>query len=56
MDETLKKIRAAYYEAARVQLTEYDPLPKWDALPIQLREALIHMWHVGREDSRREWR
>jgi hypothetical protein len=41
MDETLKKIRIAYYEAGRPQPSEYDP--SWESLPIQLREAFIHV-------------
>jgi hypothetical protein len=29
MDETLKKIREAYYRVGREQPPEYNPLPPW---------------------------
>jgi hypothetical protein len=47
MDENLKNVRAAYYEAGRKQPSDYDPLPSWEALPMQLREAFIHVWYDG---------
>jgi hypothetical protein len=47
-DPTLKAIRAAYYEAGRVQPADYPPLPSWQSLPIELREAFIHVYHSGR--------
>jgi hypothetical protein len=33
MSSELKAIRAAYYEAGRVQPSEYPPLPSWESLP-----------------------
>jgi hypothetical protein len=47
-DPTLKAIRAAYYEAGRVQPADHPPLPAWQSLPIELREAIIHVYHAGR--------
>jgi hypothetical protein len=44
MSEELKAIRAAYYEAGRVQPADYPPLPSWQSLPIELREAFIHVY------------
>jgi hypothetical protein len=54
MDETLKKIREAYYRAGREQPPEYNPLPPWEAQPLQVRELLIAMYHAGREDAQRD--
>jgi hypothetical protein len=42
IDPTLKAIRAAYYEAGRIQTADHPPLPSWQSLPIELREAFIH--------------
>ena len=53
-DDTLKKIRAAYYRAGSEQPREYDPLPPWEAQPLLVRELLIAMWHAGREDAQRD--
>jgi hypothetical protein len=54
MGDNLKKIRATYYEAGRLQPSDYDPLPSWESLPIQLREAFIHVWHEGHSQGARE--
>ena len=40
-DNRLKRIREAYAEAESEQPSNYGPLPKWDTLPIQLREAIM---------------
>ena len=29
----------------------YGPLPKWETLPIQMREAIIHVYLAGRLDA-----
>jgi len=55
MTDYLKMIRAAYYEAGRAQPSEYDPLPSWESLPVQLREALI-VWHDGHKHGGQEER
>jgi hypothetical protein len=47
MDENLKQIRAAYYNADRHQPPEYSPLSTWESLPMQMREMIIHVWHEG---------
>ena len=48
IDPTLKAIRAAYHEAGRVQPADYPPLPPWQRLLIELREAFIHVYGAGR--------
>jgi len=37
----LKRIRQAYYQAEREQPADYDPLPKWETLPISRSMAVI---------------
>jgi hypothetical protein len=51
MDETLQKIRQAYAQAGRDQPAEYLPLPDWEALSQELREAIIHGYYRGRLDA-----
>jgi hypothetical protein len=53
---TLDKIKAAYEEAGRVQPPEYPPLPPWENLPMEMREALIHVFHAGRTSAKDEER
>jgi hypothetical protein len=43
------KIREAY--AGRDQPAEYPPLPAWDNLSLELREALISIYNRGRRDG-----
>jgi hypothetical protein len=50
-DERLIRIREAYAEAESERPRNYDPLPKWETLPIQMREAIIHVYLVGRLDA-----
>lgn len=40
----LDKIREAYNDAARDQ---YPPLPAWFVLPLEMREAIIHVFFRG---------
>jgi hypothetical protein len=51
---TLMRIRAAYDDAGRSQPDYYPMLPAWEALPIELREAIIHVYHQGKLDAQRE--
>ena len=51
LDEALKKIREAYAQAGRDQPAEYPPLPAWEALSLELREAFISIYHRGRLDG-----
>jgi len=30
---------------------DYDPLAKWETLPVQVREAIIHVYLIGRLDA-----
>ena len=46
----LEKVKFAYAEAGREQPKEYPPLPPWEVLPIELREAFIHVYVRGRID------
>jgi len=55
-DDRLKRIQEAYAEAESAQTAEYGPLPKWETLPIQLREAIIHVYLAGRLDALSEWK
>jgi hypothetical protein len=44
----LERIRLAY-EDAQLHMPEYFPkLPKWEALPIEMRVAIVHVYGVGR--------
>jgi len=53
-DERLNRIQEAYAEAESEQPATYDPLPKWETLPIQMREAIIHVYLAGRLDALNE--
>jgi hypothetical protein len=55
-DERLKRIQAAYAEAEDEQPANYGPLPKWEMLPIQVRDAIIHVYLAGRLDALSEWK
>jgi hypothetical protein len=52
----LERIQEAYAEAETEQPLQYDPLPKWETLPIELREAIIHVYLAGRLDALSEVR
>jgi hypothetical protein len=51
MNERLQKIRDAYDEAGREQPSQYPPLPAWETLSQELREAIIHVYYRGRIDA-----
>jgi len=51
MSSMLQKIRDAWAQAADEQPSEYPPLPEWDALPIEMREAIISVFIAGRIDA-----
>jgi hypothetical protein len=55
-DKRLKRIQTAYAEAESEQPAAYGPLPKWETLPIQVREAIIHVYLAGRLDALSEWK
>jgi hypothetical protein len=52
----LERIQGVYAaaETEQPQPLRYDPLPKWETLPIQLREAIIHVYLAGRLDALNE--
>jgi hypothetical protein len=50
-DERIERIQRAYAEAETEQPAEYDPLPKWETLPIQVREAIVNVYLAGRLDA-----
>jgi hypothetical protein len=41
----LDKIREAYVRASHDQPSKYPVMPAWEALPLALREVIIHIWH-----------
>jgi hypothetical protein len=43
-------VHAAYVTAAAEQPPEYPKLPEWEKLPIEIREAFIHVYFAGRAD------
>jgi hypothetical protein len=48
------EIRAAYENAGHMQLREYPKLPRWEDLPIEMREMIIHIFYAGRKAAARE--
>jgi len=56
MDGRLHKVREAWAEAGREQPPEYPPLPAWETLSKELREAIIHVYLAGRLDAPSEWK
>jgi hypothetical protein len=46
----LDRVKFAYAEAGRKQPAEYPPLPKWEDLPIEMREAFVSVYARGRID------
>jgi hypothetical protein len=52
----VERIQEAYAEAETEQPPQYDPLPQWETLPIQLREAIIYVYLAGRLDALSEVR
>ena len=52
-DARLERIRRAYAEAEAEteQRAQYETLPKWETLAIQLRNAIMHVYLVGRLDA-----
>ena len=51
---TNQEIREAYENAGHKQPREYPPLPPWDWLPIEMREAFISVSYAGRKAAARE--
>jgi hypothetical protein len=51
MNDTLEKIREAYAQVGRDQPAEFSPLPAWEALSREPREAFISIYHRGRRDG-----
>jgi hypothetical protein len=49
-DTGLDKVKFAYFEAGREQPKEYPPLPPWEVLSIELRDAFVHVYARGRID------
>ena len=47
MTDTVAKIRAAYADAQRRQSNGDSPVPDWAELPLELREAMIHLFYAG---------
>jgi hypothetical protein len=47
----LRDIHKAYAQAAAEPLAEYGPQPKWEKLPLELREVIIGVYHIGKRDG-----
>ena len=47
----LRDIHKAYAQAAAELLAEYGPQPKWEKLPLELREVIIGVYHIGKRDG-----
>jgi hypothetical protein len=41
----------SYADAEHQQPPEYGSLPKWEELSIEVREAIIHVYHQGKRDA-----
>jgi hypothetical protein len=52
--DALRAIRAAYYEAGRLQPAAYPQPTVWDARPIELREAFIPVYAAGHAAALKE--
>jgi hypothetical protein len=48
MTDTNKEIREAYEEARLKQATEYPKPPRWEELPLEMREVFISNFYDGR--------
>jgi hypothetical protein len=46
-EHMLAKTQAAYVDAARNQPTHYPPLPAWQDLPREIREAFVWVFVAG---------
>jgi len=44
-------LAAVHAEAESEQPADYDPPPKWETLPIEMREAIIDVYLAGRLDA-----
>jgi hypothetical protein len=49
----LRDIHKAYTRAAAELPKNYPALPVWEALPIELRELIIGVYHFGKRDAGR---
>ena len=47
----LRDIHKAYAQAAAELPKKYRALPAWEALPIELREAIIGVYHLAKSDG-----
>jgi hypothetical protein len=53
-DKQLDTIIETYADAGRKQPAEYPALPAWQDLPIEMREAFIHVFSAGRRSALEE--
>jgi hypothetical protein len=51
---TKSETRDAYENAGHKQPREYPKLPRWEDLPIEMREAFISVYFAGRKAAARE--
>jgi hypothetical protein len=50
-DDRDRGYRTAYEEARKAQSPVQAPLPQWDDLPPEMRDAIIHVYFAGRKDA-----
>jgi hypothetical protein len=56
MSDMPREVQEAYERAARKQPSHYEPLPAWETLSLELKEAFIFVYYQGRMDGIKETR
>jgi hypothetical protein len=56
MPDMPREVQEAYEQAARKQPAQSEPLPSWETLSLELREAFIYVYYQGRLEGVREMR
>jgi hypothetical protein len=56
MSDMPREVQEAYEKAAGKQPPHYEPLPPWETLSRELREAFIFVYYQGRTDGIKEIR
>ena len=56
MSNMPREVQKAYERAARKQLPHCEPLPPWETLSLELREAFVFVYYQGRMDGIKEIR
>jgi len=48
MSDMPQEVQDAYEQAGRAQPRKYKPLPDWETLSVELREAFVYVHNQGR--------